>query len=55
MSHVIEAQGREASIRTFLDERDIQGGDSIPETLRANLRGCDELVVLLTPHSIRRE
>lgn len=55
MSKLIEAAGRKYGLRTFLDEKNIQGGDPIPETLRANLRACDELLVLLTPASVRRE
>jgi TIR domain len=40
---------------TFLDERDIQGGDSIPETILTRLRDCQEFVILLSPQSITRQ
>src|SRR5579862_9473575 len=42
-------------VRTFLDEKDIEGGDSIAEKIREGIRQCNELVVLLTPSSVRRE
>jgi hypothetical protein len=43
-----------AGAKTFRDDRDIDGGDDIPETLRAEIRRSRELVVLLTPDSIER-
>ena len=47
-----ESRGR---IRTFLDEKDIEGGESIAEKIREGIRRCDELVVLLTPSSRHRQ
>jgi TIR domain len=41
-------------MRTFLDERDIQIGDSIPESIRTSIRECTEFLVLLTKNSINR-
>ena len=38
-------------IHVFLNEKDIDGGDPIAETIREGIRRCDELVVLLTPSS----
>ena len=38
----------------FRDDRDINGGDSIPETIRTEIQVSRELVVLLTPDSIER-
>ena len=40
---------------TFRDDRDIDGGDSIPETIKAKIRECDELLILLTPESIQHD
>jgi hypothetical protein len=40
---------------TFRDDRDIDGGASIPETIKAKIRQCSELLVLLTPESIHRD
>jgi hypothetical protein len=48
---LLEAAG---GITTFLDERDIEVGDSIPESIRANIQQCDEFLVLLTKNSINR-
>src|SRR5882724_10152380 len=40
---------------TFRDDRDIAGGDDIPEAIRVAIKQSRELIVLLTPHSIDRE
>jgi len=42
-------------IKTFRDDRDIEGGDSIPDTVMENIRECRELLVLLTPGSRNRQ
>ena len=47
MARLIEEQG----IQTFLDEKDIQGGDLISETIRKKIQECDELLVLLNSYS----
>lgn len=39
---------------TFRDDRDIDGGDDIPDRIRAEIKKSHELVLLLTPHSIDR-
>jgi hypothetical protein len=39
---------------TFRDDRDINGGDDIPDRIRTEIRRSQELVVLLTPHSVDR-
>ena len=39
---------------SFRDDRDINGGDSIPEMIRTEIQVSRELVVLLTPDSIER-
>ena len=51
---MLETKGRRYGIKTFLDERDIEVGDSIPETIRQNIKKCNEFLVLLTRNSINR-
>ncbi len=46
----IEATGA----TTFRDDRDIDGGDDIPETIRSEIKRSRELVVVLTPNSADR-
>ncbi|TMQ32061.1 MAG: toll/interleukin-1 receptor domain-containing protein [Planctomycetota bacterium] len=46
----IEATGA----TTFRDDRDINGGDDIPEEIRTQIKRSRELVVLLTPESVDR-
>lgn len=41
-------------VKTFLDERDIEIGDSIPDTIRQRIKECNEFLVLLTKNSINR-
>jgi hypothetical protein len=40
---------------TFRDDRDINGGDDIPEEIRQQIKRSQELIVLLTPESVGRE
>jgi hypothetical protein len=40
---------------TFRDDRDINGGDRIPQAVASAIRSCDEIVVILTPESASRE
>jgi hypothetical protein len=49
-ARLIEEQGG-GQIRTFLDEKDIEGGQPIAETIRRNLERSDEFVVLLSRYS----
>ncbi len=44
----------ETGASTFRDDRDIHGGDDIPEEIRAQIKQSRELVVLLTPKSVDR-
>jgi TIR domain len=44
----------EAGATTFRDDRDIDGGDDIPERIRVEIKRSHELIVLLTPNSIDR-
>ena len=41
-------------LKTWRDDRDIDGGDKIPETIKTSIALCSELAVLLTPQSIDR-
>jgi hypothetical protein len=43
-----------AGASTFRDDRDINGGDDIPEEIRTGIKQSRELVVLLTPESADR-
>jgi hypothetical protein len=54
ISYLLEAKGRRCGVKTFLDERGIGIGDSIPETIRQNIENCNEFLVLLTRNSINR-
>lgn len=54
IARVIEEKGRRYGIRTFLDEKDIEGGESIPESIRKNIQECSEFLVLLSRYSIGR-
>jgi hypothetical protein len=54
MANLIEQKCKRYNIKTFLDEKDISGGDSIPETIRENIQKCHELVVILSRYSIDR-
>jgi hypothetical protein len=55
MSNLIEQRGKANHIDTFLDEKDIHGGESIPESIRTKIRECNELLVLLSRYSIDRQ
>lgn len=39
---------------SFRDDRDIRGGDDIPEEIRKQIKQSKEIVVVLTPDSINR-
>jgi hypothetical protein len=41
--------------KTFRDDRDIGGGDDIPDSIRREIKRSHELLVLLTPVSIERD
>jgi hypothetical protein len=43
-----------AGATTFRDDRDINGGDNIPDRLRDEIERSQEFVVLLTPQSVSR-
>ena len=50
---LIEEGGR-GGVRAFLDEKDIEAGQSIADSVRTAIENCDEFVVLLSPHSKER-
>jgi TIR domain len=45
----------EKGATTFRDDRDISGGDDIPEQIRRQIKRSREMVVLLTPDSVGRQ
>jgi hypothetical protein len=51
---LIEEAGGDLGIETFLDEKDIEFGGSIPERIRQGIKDCGELVVLLSEYSVDR-
>jgi hypothetical protein len=44
-----------AGATIFRDDRDINGGDDIPEEIRRQIKRSREILVLLTPESINRQ
>jgi hypothetical protein len=38
----------------FRDDRDIDAGDDVPETIRTQIKKSQELVVIVTPESVNR-
>jgi len=44
-----------AGAKTFRDDRDIDGGDDIPEEIRRQIKQSKEIVVILTPDSVTRQ
>ena len=38
-------------VEVFFDEKDIEGGQSIPDSIRTGIEECDEFVVLLSRYS----
>lgn len=42
-------------VATFRDDRDIDGGEDIPDRIKSEIARCDELLVLLTPDSVQRD
>ncbi|HEX2478454.1 MAG TPA: toll/interleukin-1 receptor domain-containing protein [Geminicoccaceae bacterium] len=55
MAAIIERRAKRYGVRTFLDEVDLEGGDRIPATIKANLHACEEFVILLSPQSVMRQ
>ena len=42
-------------VETFLDEKDIKTGEPIDESIKKHLKECDELLILLSPASIKSD
>ena len=42
-------------VQTFRDDRDIDGGDDIPDSIGEAIRSSKEMVLLLTPESVDRQ
>jgi len=40
-----------AEVETFLDEKDVQGGDRITDRVRTEITRCDEMLILLSAAS----
>ena len=45
----------ELAIETFLDEKDIETGASIDDSIRSHLAECDDVLILLSPASIESQ
>jgi hypothetical protein len=54
LATTICAKIESAGATTFRDDRDINGGDDIPEAIRMQIKQSKEFVVLLTPDSVSR-
>lgn len=54
LARVLCEKIEETGARTFRDDRDIEGGDNIPDTIQQQIVRCKEMVVLLTPESVNR-
>ena len=48
-------EGLGAHVKTFRDDRDIEGGERISNEIRSAMSSCREMIVLLTPESITRD
>jgi hypothetical protein len=55
MAAIIERRARRYGVRTFLDEKNLEAGASIPEEIRRHLESCEEFLVLLTSLSVSRQ
>jgi hypothetical protein len=55
MAAVIERKGCRYGVKTFLDARDLEGGDRFSDVLRDQLRKAEELVVLVSSASLSRD
>ena len=49
-ARLIEEAGK-PRVEVFFDEKDIEGGQSIPDSVRTGIEKCDEFVVLLSRFS----
>ena len=51
----ISAEIEQLGADTFLDEKDIETGESIDESISVHLKDSDELLVLLSPASVKSD
>ena len=54
MAKVLCEKIEQTGAATFRDDRDIDGGDDIPDRIRREIIRSNEMVVLLTPESVNR-
>jgi len=54
MVRLIEERGKGYGVTTFLDEKDIEGGEIFSDEIFDAVERCDELVVLLSAYSVER-
>ncbi len=54
LERLIKEKCRKYRLKTFLDVKDIKGGDPIAEVIKGNIQKCDELLVLLSRYSVDR-
>jgi hypothetical protein len=52
LDKLIREKCRKYNVKTFLDERDIKGGDQISDTIKSNIEACDEFLVLISRYSV---
>lgn len=51
----ISSQLNERGHETFLDAKDIDTGDSIDDSLQTNIADCDELLIVISPISLKSQ
>jgi hypothetical protein len=54
MATILQDKGERQGVVTFLDEKDIEGGDDIPRMILEKRRAANEFVVLLSAQSVTR-
>ena len=54
MARLLDEHGGRFGVVTFLDEKDIEGGDLLAEKIRKSILACNEFVVLISPNSLTR-
>jgi hypothetical protein len=55
MAAIMERRARRHGVRTFLDEKNLEAGASIPEEVRRYLESCKEFLALLISLSVSRQ
>jgi hypothetical protein len=54
LDRLIKEKCRKHGVKTFLDEKDIKGGDLIAEIIKDNIQKCGELLVFVSRYSVDR-